>query len=218
MEERTYLISEVSRLVGVEPHVLRYWEEELDLSIPRNSQGKRCYREGDVAKFREIKFWKDKGMQLKAVKEILEETENGQGDIFRSAAEPGPEREESETKYRESSQTEPFRQEPEYQVVTVEGPSDSARRLEQLLDGIIARSLEKNNEKLVDAICGVILEGLEERLDAKLEEKARNLVEQELMREMVDQAAKESAAAGTKAPTGLWRRMKEWLEKKLFSV
>ena len=186
MEEHTYLISEVSRLVGVEPHVLRYWEEELELSIPRNSQGKRCYTEGDVTKFREIKFWKDKGMQLKAVKEILEEKERGQ-------------------------------EETEYAVVTVEEPSDSAKRLEQLLDGIIARSLEKNNEKLVDAICGVILQELEERLDAKLEEKARNLVEQELMREMVDQAARESAAAKAKPPAVL-RRLKKWLEKKVSSL
>ena len=35
MKETRYLISETAKLVQVEPHVLRYWEEELGLSIKR---------------------------------------------------------------------------------------------------------------------------------------------------------------------------------------
>ena len=62
-------------MVGVEPHVLRYWEEELELPIERDAQGKRCYTRKDVERLREIKFWKDKGMQLRAVKEILAQPE-----------------------------------------------------------------------------------------------------------------------------------------------
>ena len=31
-----YLIKEAAKLVDVEPHVLRYWEEELDMRIKRN--------------------------------------------------------------------------------------------------------------------------------------------------------------------------------------
>lgn len=76
MEKRTYFISEVSRMVGVEPHVLRYWEDELDLEIGRNSQGKRCYTRQDVEYFQKVRCWKDKGMQLRAVKELLESEEN----------------------------------------------------------------------------------------------------------------------------------------------
>ena len=36
MDEVHYLISDASRKVDVEAHVLRYWEEELELDIPRN--------------------------------------------------------------------------------------------------------------------------------------------------------------------------------------
>ena len=36
MDEVHYLISDASRKVDVEAHVLRYWEEELELAIPRN--------------------------------------------------------------------------------------------------------------------------------------------------------------------------------------
>ncbi len=44
-----YSISEVSQLLGVEPHVLRYWEHEFaPLRPPKNRAGNRTYREKDV--------------------------------------------------------------------------------------------------------------------------------------------------------------------------
>ena len=43
MDEVHYLISDASRKVDVEAHVLRYWEEELELAIPRNEMGHRYY-------------------------------------------------------------------------------------------------------------------------------------------------------------------------------
>ena len=36
-----YTISEAAKVMEVEPHVLRYWEEELGLDISRNSMGHR---------------------------------------------------------------------------------------------------------------------------------------------------------------------------------
>ena len=36
MADTHYLISDASRKVDVESHVLRYWEEELEMNIPRN--------------------------------------------------------------------------------------------------------------------------------------------------------------------------------------
>ncbi|MFQ8776510.1 MAG: MerR family transcriptional regulator [Roseburia sp.] len=36
MEKVRYMISDAAAMAGVETHVLRYWEEELDLTIPRN--------------------------------------------------------------------------------------------------------------------------------------------------------------------------------------
>lgn len=41
MSETRYMISDASRLVDVEAHVLRYWEEELGLPIGRNEMGHR---------------------------------------------------------------------------------------------------------------------------------------------------------------------------------
>ena len=64
MSETRYMISDASRLVDVEAHVLRYWEEELGLPIGRNEMGHRYYTEEDIRLFRHIKGLKDGGVQL----------------------------------------------------------------------------------------------------------------------------------------------------------
>lgn len=78
MKEERYSISEASRLLELENHVLRYWEEELDLKIPRNEQGHRYYQEKEIRILSCIKELKNKGFQLKAVKEILPDLEDDQ--------------------------------------------------------------------------------------------------------------------------------------------
>jgi DNA-binding transcriptional MerR regulator len=72
MEEKRYIISEVAERTGIETHVLRYWEDELNLDIPRNKMGHRYYTEEQVELFKQIKELKDSGFQLKAVKAVLD--------------------------------------------------------------------------------------------------------------------------------------------------
>ena len=43
MDKQRYMISDAAALVNVESHVLRYWEEELELTVPRNEMGHRYY-------------------------------------------------------------------------------------------------------------------------------------------------------------------------------
>lgn len=64
-------ISDASRQVEVEPRVLRYWEDELELSIPRNAMGHRYYGEKEMDEIQGIKNLKEQGFQLKAIKLIL---------------------------------------------------------------------------------------------------------------------------------------------------
>lgn len=45
MDTRRYMISDAAKMVDVEAHVLRYWEEELELPVERNEMGHRCYTE-----------------------------------------------------------------------------------------------------------------------------------------------------------------------------
>lgn len=98
MKETRYLISETAKLVQVEPHVLRYWEEELGLSIKRNEMGHRYYTDKDLEIFQKIKELKKEGLQLKTIREKLHEKDeipqveehriSGEGIIKQQKTEP----------------------------------------------------------------------------------------------------------------------------------
>lgn len=72
---KQYLISETAKLVGVENHVLRYWEEELKMQVKRNQKGHRYYLKEDIDLFIRIKRLKEQGLQLKAIRVLLFEKE-----------------------------------------------------------------------------------------------------------------------------------------------
>mgnify|MGYP002755417524 FL=1 len=80
MDEVHYLISDASRKVDVEAHVLRYWEEELELDIPRNEMGHRYYTDFHIRMFRQVKSLKEKGYQLKAIKHALNQVLHQDGE------------------------------------------------------------------------------------------------------------------------------------------
>ena len=69
--ERRYIISDASEKTGLEAHVLRYWEEELGINIPRNEMGHRYYLDEHIELFRQVKALKEQGISLKAIKNIV---------------------------------------------------------------------------------------------------------------------------------------------------
>ena len=71
MGEVHYMISEAAKRVNVETHVLRYWEEELFLTIGRTEMGHRYYTEDDVQLFQCIKELKEQGLLLKDLKNLI---------------------------------------------------------------------------------------------------------------------------------------------------
>ena len=71
MGEVRYMISEASKRVNVEAHVMRHWEEELGLNIGRTEMGHRYYTEEDVRLFNCIKELKEQGMLLKELKALI---------------------------------------------------------------------------------------------------------------------------------------------------
>lgn len=55
-EKLYYSISEVSRITGLEPYVLRYWEKEFPSLCPRKSRGgNRTYTQKDIELINRIK-------------------------------------------------------------------------------------------------------------------------------------------------------------------
>ncbi len=51
-----FRIGEVAQLVGVDAHVLRYWESEFRMKPHRSASGQRLYRKQDLSRFLRIKY------------------------------------------------------------------------------------------------------------------------------------------------------------------
>ena len=71
MDNKRYIISEAAAKTGLEPHVLRYWEEELGIEIERNELGHRYYSAEQLELLSRVKEMKKRGFQLKAIKSEL---------------------------------------------------------------------------------------------------------------------------------------------------
>lgn len=79
MEEqrmKNMMIKEAAKELGVESHVLRYWEDELGLEIKRNTMGHRYYDERDIMLFNKIKELKENGLSLKDIKQAIIKQKN----------------------------------------------------------------------------------------------------------------------------------------------
>ena len=73
--ERQYTISEVSELTNYPPHVLRYYEKEFELDIPRNESNHRYYTYKEIELLGYIKTLQDKGFSNKQIKLIIKSPE-----------------------------------------------------------------------------------------------------------------------------------------------
>ncbi len=74
--DRVYFrIGEVSNLVGVDAHVLRYWESEFKVIKPRRAASKqRLYRRKDVENLLRIKtLLHDEGYTIAGARRLLKE-------------------------------------------------------------------------------------------------------------------------------------------------
>lgn len=71
MGEVRYMISDASNILDVESHVLRYWEEELEINIPRNEMGHRYYTQFHVNLLRNVRDLKKQGYGLRAIKMMI---------------------------------------------------------------------------------------------------------------------------------------------------
>lgn len=168
-----YLISDTAKMVEVESHVLRYWEEELKLPIKRNELGHRYYTQKDVERFREIKELKEQGLQLKAIRMILKDGKLSV-EIPDSKSQSRSEMEINEAQRDKQGQEKPL-EEKSMEMQTreekkvparnsipgEETKAEKARRLQWLLQQMIAETLRENNQEL----CQDIRESVVKELD-----------------------------------------------------
>jgi len=69
-----YSITQLSKLLEVTDHTLRFYEKEFNLPIPRDSRGRRYYTIDLVNVFGKIKDMRDKGMEIRSIKKTLLKT------------------------------------------------------------------------------------------------------------------------------------------------
>lgn len=165
MEEIRYMISEASKRIDVEAHVLRYWEEELELPIPRNEMGHRYYKETDIETMKKVKNLKEQGFQLKAIKMLLPninklESLDNQTMIRLKDELNGKVNEMYSEDMQSESEEETSLIEGEPKKEIEEQSNDKLGQFKTILNHLIVSALKENNTVLTDQISENVTEGV----------------------------------------------------------
>ncbi len=189
MADVRYMISEASKRVEVEDHVLRYWEEQLELPIGRNEMGHRYYKESDIDLLKTIKHLKEQGFQLKAVKLLLPNLNKVEGldqqtmvrlkdklngkviELWGEENKPTAGGTSMEETGMEETHQEDLRSDEtgtegtslitnEKKSELEEQPGDKMGQFKVIMNQIIMAALKENNATLSDDISGVVAESV----------------------------------------------------------
>jgi len=77
-----FRIGEVAQLVGVDAHVLRYWESEFRMKPHRSASGQRLYRKSDLSRFLRIRhLLHDEGYTIAGARRVLAGSGDSSGGI-----------------------------------------------------------------------------------------------------------------------------------------
>lgn len=157
MEEKKYMISDAAKQVEVESHVLRYWEEELELPIKRNKLGHRYYTTEDVNRLKRVKSMKEQGFQLRAIKNALKHEMGEQPVMAITLAEPyGESRGASEMIAMPKSQ-----EKGELKAQIHSDSEDKVYRLQMLLKNMMVEAVKEGNSALSEQIKESVLKELD---------------------------------------------------------
>lgn len=183
------MISEAAKQVKVETHVLRYWEEELKLPIKRNEMGHRYYTMEDVEQFREIKQLKEQGLQLKAIRTILQkESQDGiMLDVDKLISDPNLPAESSRDE--EKSMDYIIGKKQRYFVSLSDDTSREAKasRLQYLLQHMMTEAVKNANRELCTEIKESILKELDYQFRVREEKEEEHWKKEEEHYRKVDE-------------------------------
>ena len=166
MGEVRFMISEAAKQVDVESHVLRYWEEELDLKIGRTEMGHRYYTNDDIQLFRCIKKLKDEGMLLRELKPLIPELKETRlkiksgrpsGEVTVPASSPVPSPVSSAASHSESGD--------------VMIPLKNVEQMRALVGDVFREALSENNTVLKKDISSAVTADVVHEMDFLLQAK-----------------------------------------------
>ena len=213
MSETHYLISDASKKVDVESHVLRYWEEELEMNIPRNEMGHRYYTDFHIRLFKQIKELKEKGYQLKAIKAALAKTLDAEGepvaptDILEEDVVSAL-RECAEQEKKDLEKMDPGE-------ITELMNREKSEQFKDFLTQMIGQAIEENNEKLSQDISRMVNDKVLKEIDYLMrvaderdEERFRQLDETIRLYQKESKGRAEAAAAKAPFLPSLFRKKK----------
>ena len=213
MSETHYLISDASKKVDVESHVLRYWEEELEMNIPRNEMGHRYYTDFHIRLFKQIKELKEKGYPLKAIKAALAKALDAEGE---SVAPTDILEEDVASALRECAEQEKKNLEKmDPGEITELMNREKAEQFKDFLTQMIGQAIEENNEKLSQDISRMVNDKVLKEIDYLMrvaderdEERFRQLDETIRLYQKESRGRAEAAAAKAPFLPSLFRKKK----------
>ena len=222
MAETRYIISDAARMINVEPHVLRYWEEELAIEIPRNELGHRYYTEKEIHLFENIRDLKEKGFQLKAIRLIIttlnedapfgkKENEDNMTEDELAAVSLAASREQDDREHHKpenqisdnettGGNEEQEIKEKEDKPVPVEAKpykvlsaEDKMKHFKTIMDGIVTEALQRNNVQLENTMISQVTDVVIQEL-GKVEERQEG--QSERYYKLLDEAIRGKQRAG----------------------
>lgn len=231
MEERNYQVQEAVRLIGVESHVLRYWEEELGITVGRTKQGYRLYSEENIRLFRQVKELKAQGIGLKALRLLLggaDEGMTGRERLMASLTQTGAAEpvKEDQTDRMQEEITDACSTEKKWKCTKKEDARHDEKKSEKNVDEEARQEQESQEaaeehlqyevitnesgtmaefEKILRRIIREAVADQNERLELAMTERIRE--ELELQLDAILDALGEAAAQQEEAKGGLWKRI-----------
>lgn len=177
MGEVRFMISEAAKQVDVESHVLRYWEEELGLTIGRTEMGHRYYTKDDIQLFCCIKKLKDEGMLLRDLKPLIPELQETRlklktpgGTTKTPSARPLPAGQMAEPEAKPSSvvPAPAFAESGEVMI-----PLNKVEQVRAMVGDVLREALTENNSVLKKDISSIVTTDVVHEMDDLLQAKER---------------------------------------------
>lgn len=239
MNETRYLISDASHMLNVEPHVLRYWEEELGLEIRRNQMGHRYYTDEDIRVLKAIQEMKDQGILLKAIKQILPDLyanpklnykqmmkQETPGTENKAAEQPEQPEEAAITgvisggtskKVMEMKQARQIVSAQNRTAVETVSAEFKMEQFQEIMTKIIGKALEANNRSLSGAISNEVSDKVSERIIKQMDYTMReNEERQEERFRKLDEAIRSRQKANAEAAAALEEANRKKKKRRLF--
>lgn len=162
MGDKRYIISDASKMLNVESHVLRYWEEELGIAIPRNEMGHRYYTENHINLLKNVRDLKKQGYGLRAIKMMITDPKDT----------------------KDSKAILEVREVPQAAVATEVGQNSKMEQFQAIMDKIVSKALKEStaglSKELSDNVSENVLKGMDYLMrvqDEKEEERYKKLDE-----------------------------------------